>query len=152
MVIPLNDSIVSRHSVLFFVCKVRVHRVHVLTFTFFHTDVGTDVDEMEFLQYATTLSIHTITDYEFGHMMFEMFSVPRESIVHFQKSTPAPKDYNGANRVMQSLTERRKQMKEHEKTKVWSDLSRSTYSRTTGSGSTHDYGGASARLKLRMRR
>ena len=106
----------------------------------FEGDVGKDVDFREFTQYATTLSSMVETDYEFGHMLVEMFQVPDVALQQLsdenQRAT-AITGNSGKVHVVQV----------HEGVdQLWAD-----HSRATLGGTVHEYSGAVGRLRRQMR-
>ena len=118
----------------------------------FESDVGDDVDYREFLQYCTTLSVHCVTDYEFGHTIIEMFHVPRKFVQQVQDETTeanvfTKKDGHASPRSDDILVERRRELQLKQQDEVWKD-----HSRQADGGGFHGYGGAANRLMQGMRK
>lgn len=109
----------------------------------FESDVGNDVDYREFLQYCTTLSVHCVTDYEFGHTITEMFQVPCKFVQQVQDETNVftEKDGHASPRSDDILVERRRELQQQQQDEVWKD-----HSRQADGGGFHGYGGAANRL------
>jgi len=116
----------------------------------FEGDVGEDVDFREFLQYCTTISVHCVTDFEFGHTIIEMFHVPRKIVKEVQTEMEAEAEARGEGklspRTQQIQNERKHELQAYQRQNQWLD-----HSRSTTDGGTHEYGGAASRLRRQMR-
>jgi Ca2+-binding EF-hand superfamily protein len=108
-------------------------------FVAFESDVGAEVDFREFLQYSTTLSVHTVTDYEFGHMMTNMFNVPDEYIEQMLRE-----HRNEQKKIQQlELLKNAKPIGQEVADQLWSS--------NHNLANQQNYTGAAGRLKRQMR-
>jgi|TARA_B100000780_G_C21088243_1_gene438466 hypothetical protein len=117
----------------------------------FEGDVGEDVDYQEFLQYCTTLSVHCITNYEFGHTVIEMFNVDRKFVKLIQDELEAKSNKKKSSpRNEQLQVERQQEFLRHQKDHTgWQDHTRAGALGVAASNH-HDYSGASLRLRRKM--